>query len=151
MIYLPLAKVSFFMGFLAVLWVVIALAMILIILLQKGKGGGLSGAFGGSGGGAGLLGTKTGDFLTWVTITLVVLFLVLGIILGKFLRPQKGTFEDETITPPSAQTEAEVDAAVNDVEAVVDEATDVKPEEAADAAAGAVDPIVVDDSEGATE
>ncbi len=86
------------MGFLSVVWVLVALAMILIILLQKGKGGGLSGAFGGAGGGAGLLGTKTGDFLTWVTITLVTIFLVLGIVLGKFLGDEEGTFDDEITT-----------------------------------------------------
>jgi len=32
----------------------------------------LSGAFGGGGGAGGLLGTKTGDFLTWVTISLEI-------------------------------------------------------------------------------
>lgn len=91
MIYLPLAAgsgVPFLMKVVAVLWVFIAICLILIILIQKGKGGGLSGAFGGAGGAGGLLGTKTGDFLTWVTIGLVVTFLTIGVVLVKFYKPE---------------------------------------------------------------
>ena len=88
MINLPLAAgVPFIMKMVAVLWVFVAICLILIILIQKGKGGGLSGAFGGAGGAGGLLGTKTGDFLTWVTITLVVAFLAFGVLLVKFYKP----------------------------------------------------------------
>ena len=100
-----IAEVSFFMGFLAVVWVLTALVLILIVLVQKGKGGGLSGAFGGAGGGAGLLGTKTGDFLTWVTISLVVLFFILAIILGKYYRPLETKYGDETTTPAAPATQ----------------------------------------------
>ncbi len=69
-----------------VLFVFVCVALILIILLQKGKGGGLGAAFGGGGAGS-LLGTKTGDFLTWVTISLVAGFLVLAVLMGIFLSP----------------------------------------------------------------
>ena len=48
--------------------IVIALMLIGLILLQKNRGAGLSGAFGGVGGYS-AFGTKTGDFLTWVTVT----------------------------------------------------------------------------------
>ena len=75
------------LGFIGIVWSVVAIAMILIILVQKGKGGGLGGAFGGAGGGGGLLGTKTGDFLTWVTIGLVFFFFFLAILLVKFGNP----------------------------------------------------------------
>ncbi len=91
MIILPLAKVSFFMNVVMWIWVLVALALILIILLQKGRGGGLSGAFGGAGASS-LLGSKTGDFLTWVTIGLVAMFLFLAVVLAKFYRP---TISDE--------------------------------------------------------
>ncbi len=70
-----------------VLFVLICLAIILIVLLQKGRGGGIGAAFGGGGAGS-LLGTKTGDFLTWVTICLVAAFLVLAVLMGKFMRPK---------------------------------------------------------------
>ena len=82
MINLLLANIL--INFIAVVWLLSALLLIGIILIQKGKGGGLGGAFGGAGGGGGLLGTKTGDFLTWVTIGLVFLFFFLAIILVKF-------------------------------------------------------------------
>ncbi len=82
---LPLAAVPLIMKIIAIFWVFISLALILIILIQKGKGGGIGAAFGGAAGS--LLGTKTGDFLTWVTISLVVLFLLLGVIMAKFYRP----------------------------------------------------------------
>ena len=84
---LPLAAgVHPIMNVVAVLFVISAVALILLILIQKGKGGGLSAAFGGSGG-AGLLGTKTGDFLTWVTIGFVTSFLTLAVLMGIFYRP----------------------------------------------------------------
>ena len=80
-----IAKVPPVMSVVAVLWVFIAIALILIVLIQKGRGGGIGAAFGGGGAGS-LLGTKTGDFLTWVTIGLVVLFLFLGVVMAKFYR-----------------------------------------------------------------
>ena len=70
----------------APLFVICCLVLILIILIQKGRGGGLSAAFGGGGGG-GLLGSKTGDFLTWVTIVLVGVFLSLAVVLAKYYKP----------------------------------------------------------------
>lgn len=81
----PMLALSFILNVIMVAWIGICVILALIILIQKGKGGGLSGAFGGAGGGAGLLGTKTGDFLTWVTISLVGLFFLLAIVLGIFL------------------------------------------------------------------
>ncbi|MBK8268992.1 MAG: preprotein translocase subunit SecG [Planctomycetes bacterium] len=56
----------------------ISLLLIGLILLQKNRGSGLSGAFGGVGGHS-AFGTKTGDFLTWVTVGLVAVFLLLNI------------------------------------------------------------------------
>ncbi len=79
-----IAGVTLFINIISVIWLIVTLMLIGIILIQKGKGGGLGGAFGGAGGGGGLLGTKTGDFLTWVTIGLVFLFFFLAIILVKY-------------------------------------------------------------------
>lgn len=93
----PLLAVGFIMKVIAVFFAFCALALILIILVQKGKGGGLSGAFGG-GMASGILGSKTGDFLTWVTITLVGVFLTLAVVLAKFYKPSKDF--PESTTPP---------------------------------------------------
>ena len=92
----PLLAVGPIMKIVAVLFVMCALALILIILVQKGKGGGLSGAFGG-GMASGILGSKTGDFLTWVTIVLVGVFLTLAVVMARYYRPDDF---DEGITPP---------------------------------------------------
>jgi preprotein translocase subunit SecG len=99
---LPLAEVSFIMKTTAFVWIAVTICLILLILIQKGRGGGLSGAFGGAGGGASLLGTKTGDFLTWVTIGLVVIFLTLAIIMVKFYRPSSSADLSQTPAPISA-------------------------------------------------
>lgn len=80
------------MKFVAVLFVICSLALILIVLMQKGRGGGLSAAFGG-GAASGLLGSKTGDFLTWVTIILVGLFLGLAVVMAKFYKPTVSDFD----------------------------------------------------------
>ena len=96
MIDFPIAKVPLIMSVLALLWVFISIALILLVLLQKGRGGGIGAAFGGAGAGS-LLGTKTGDFLTWVTIALVVLFLFLGVVMAKFYRDKP----DESLKAPT--------------------------------------------------
>lgn len=93
----PLLAVSFIMKIVAVLFFFSALALILIILVQKGRGGGLSAAFGGGAAG-GILGSKTGDFLTWVTIVLVSVFLVLAVVMAKYYRPSLGATDEGT--PP---------------------------------------------------
>jgi len=87
----PLLAVGFIMKVVAVLFVVCCLSLILIILIQKGRGGGLSGAFGGAMA-SGILGSKTGDFLTWVTIVLVGVFLTLAVVMAKFYRPDVSEF-----------------------------------------------------------
>jgi preprotein translocase subunit SecG len=82
-----LLAVSFIMNVVAVLFVLCCIALILIVLIQKGKGGGLSGAFGGAMA-SGILGSKTGDFLTWVTIVLAGVFLFLAVLMAKFYREE---------------------------------------------------------------
>ena len=97
----PFLAVSFFMKFVAFIFVLCAILLILVILIQKGKGGGLSGAFGG-GMASGILGSKTGDFLTWFTITLVAVFLTLCVIMAKWYKPSVGDF-GSTVTSPQTQ------------------------------------------------
>jgi preprotein translocase subunit SecG len=100
----PVLAVSFIMKIVAVLFFVCAAALILIILVQKGRGGGLSAAFGG-GIASGILGSKTGDFLTWVTIVLVGVFLSLAVVMAKFYKPSLPGFEVGTPPPTNVPTE----------------------------------------------
>ena len=83
---LLLLKVPLVMHVVAAIWVLCAVVLILVILIQKGRGTGLSGALGGGMVG-GILGTKTGDFLTWVTVGLVGALLILTVAMAKFYRP----------------------------------------------------------------
>lgn len=78
--------VSFFMNIVAILFVICAVVLILIVLIQKGRGGGLGAAFGG-GLASGILGSKTGDVLTWITIATVGVFLTLAVVMAKFYKP----------------------------------------------------------------
>ncbi len=87
----PLLAVSFIMNVVAVFWFLAAVVLVLVILIQKGKGGGLSGAFGG-GMASNILGSKTGDFLTWFTVSLVGIFLVLSVVMVKFYKPSMSRF-----------------------------------------------------------
>jgi len=78
-----------FTGFMLGMAIVgVSLLLIGLILLQKNRGAGLSGAFGGVGGHS-AFGTKTGDFLTWVTVGLVAVFLLLNIAANYVFVPEK--------------------------------------------------------------
>ncbi|MHC4186638.1 MAG: preprotein translocase subunit SecG [Planctomycetota bacterium] len=102
MIGLPVLAASFIVNVFAVFWFICAIVLILIVLIQKGRGGGLSAAFGG-GMGSSLLGSKTGDFLTWVTIFLVTVFLGMAVVLAKLYKP---TISDLGSTTAAGQTQS---------------------------------------------
>ena len=107
-----------FMSVVAVFFVFCALALILIILVQKGKGGGLSGAFGG-GMASGILGSKTGDFLTWVTIVLVGVFLTLAVVMAKYYKPSDelgGDTTTETTSSPQLPPSPEFPSPIDETE-----------------------------------
>jgi len=76
-----------------------AVLLIGLVLLQKNRGSGLSGAFGGVGGHT-AFGTKTGDFLTWVTVGLTAVFLLLSIV-GNYVfeQPNKTAAKAAVQTP----------------------------------------------------
>jgi len=65
---------------LQILWIFVSLFLILIILLQRGKGGGLAGALGGAGGSS-AFGTKAGDVFTKITVGVFGFWLLLAMIL----------------------------------------------------------------------
>ena len=58
---------------------VTALFLILLVLVQRGKGGGLAGAFGGMGGQS-AFGTKAGDLFTRITIGVAAFWIVLCLV-----------------------------------------------------------------------
>jgi len=104
MMFFEFLAVSFIMNVVAALFLTCSVVLILVILIQKGRGGGLSAAFGG-GMASGILGSKTGDFLTWVTIVLVSIFLTLAVVMARFYKPEVSDFGKGAGVEASAQQE----------------------------------------------
>ena len=82
---------AYYHPILATLFGFAAIVLIGVILLQRGKGVGLAGAFGGAGGHT-AFGAKTGDFLTWATVAGAAIMLTFAIILNYVFVP---------LTPPT--------------------------------------------------
>ena len=145
---------------LVVVFLLVCIAMILLILIQRPQGGGLSGAFG-AGGGAGqtAFGTKTGDVLTMVTITIFVLFLVMAIILNFAARPSATALPDPAIDEVGAEVPvapADAEDAQDAVQDALEENGDDVPEDgvtppATDADPDADNPPESETDDGATE
>ena len=70
--------------FFGILTFITSLFLILLILIQRGRGGGLAGALGGMGGQS-AFGTKAGDLFTRVTIGVAAFWIVLSIFAIKVL------------------------------------------------------------------
>lgn len=64
--------------FFIILLSAISIFIVLLVLIQRGKGGGLAGAFGGMGGQS-AFGTKAGDAFTKITVVTAVLWFCLCI------------------------------------------------------------------------
>jgi preprotein translocase subunit SecG len=101
---------KFVANFAMLLLCVISTLLILVVLLQRGRGGGLAGAFGGLGGQS-AFGTKAGDVFTKITIGLVTAWVLLagvsGVLARKASSPGKGL-----------QTEAEKEAELKSEDSV---------------------------------
>ena len=82
------------------LFLVLSLFMILLVLIQKGRGGGLSAAFGGVGGNT-AFGAKTGDVLTWATSIVFVVFC--GLAIGLNLLANKIHAQNTQLIAPTTQ------------------------------------------------
>ncbi len=72
--------------FLNVVLLLVGLFLILLILIQRGKGGGLAGAFGGAGGSS-AFGSRAGDAFTRITIYVAAVWILLIMIMIKMIQP----------------------------------------------------------------
>jgi len=98
-----LAVNQYLLGITVVVFVIASVAMVLIVLVQRPQGGGLSDAFGaGAGGGGTAFGAKTGDALTTGTIGVFIIFLALAISLNYMIRPGVAQPRQAAITSPPA-------------------------------------------------
>ena len=88
-------------GILTTLVVLTSLFLICLILIQRGKGGGLAGAFGGVGGSS-AFGTKAGDVFTRVTIGVAIVWIILSMLLVILHnRPRQSAFQAVGASSPN--------------------------------------------------
>lgn len=90
--------------------VICSLFLICIVLIQRGRGGGLAGAFGGLGGSS-AFGTKAGDVFTKVTVVTALIWFILAmalVILSN--RGPTSAFDDAPVTPGASREVAPTDA-----------------------------------------
>lgn len=115
-------------AFLMVLLLLTSLFLILIILLQRGRGGGLVGAFGGMGGQS-AFGAKAGDVFTRVTIGVAIVWGVLCIATVKYYSTESGPLS-EGIGPQNSSREQGIQS-----NEPIDSSQTTVPDTAADATA----------------
>jgi preprotein translocase subunit SecG len=82
------------------LFIFVCVFLILLILIQKGRGGVLASAFGGAGGNT-AFGSKTGDVLTWATSVVFGIFLILAVALN-LLANKRAMSTSTLVAPPAA-------------------------------------------------
>jgi preprotein translocase subunit SecG len=94
------------------LLILTALFLIVLVLIQRGKGGGLAGAFGGMGGQS-AFGTKAGDLFTKITIGVATFWIILCMITVKLLGLGGGVMSEKlggaAENKPSATAPASTD------------------------------------------
>jgi len=73
-----------------VLFLLCAVVLVLLVLIQRGRGGGLAGAFGGPGGHS-AFGTKTADVFIKVTAVLGAIFFILAVVTALLMRSQQSS------------------------------------------------------------
>jgi preprotein translocase subunit SecG len=88
---------------LAVVLLVVGLFLILLVLIQRGKGGGLAGAFGGAGGSS-AFGSRAGDTFTKITIYVAAGWILLIMILIKTTQPAAESPVNAAVTAPNEPT-----------------------------------------------
>lgn len=71
-----------------VLFLLCGVILVLLVLIQRGRGGGLAGAFGGPGGHS-AFGTKTADVFIKVTAVLGAIFFILAVVTALVMRYQQ--------------------------------------------------------------
>lgn len=111
---------SFLIVTLSLLMLAISLLMILLVLIQRGRGGGLAGAFGGMGGQS-AFGTRAGDTFTRITIVLAVIWVLLAGGLGMMMRRDA----------EAAKTGKDTGGFTGGQDADKQDAADLKPDDAA--------------------
>ena len=90
--------------FLIILFVLVCFTMVIVILLQAGKGQGLAGTFGGPGAGAVFGGRGAATFLSKATGILATIYLFLALLIGYVYKSVNEVERDSLIQQEVDQT-----------------------------------------------
>jgi len=127
-----------------------ALFLILLVLVQRGRGGGLAGALGGAGGQS-AFGAKAGDTFTKITVWVAAIWILLCVVGIKMLRPPVAVAKPANQAAPKDDNNLLNDGSSDPTTDAADDATDTDAGAAADADADATDtPPSTDDADAAT-
>src|SRR6185295_15006813 len=95
----------------------LSIFLILVILVQRGRGGGLTGALGGMGGQS-AFGTKAGDLFTKITIGVAIVWVLSTMLIIKYVGSQSQTgglgSAKSSTTTPADKTDSKSDKAKAD-------------------------------------
>jgi preprotein translocase subunit SecG len=83
-----IAEVPWLSTILNWLVLIVGIVLIFLVLIQRGKGGGLAGAFGGAGGSS-AFGSRAGDIFTRVTLVLAAVWVLLIMVQIKVIQNSK--------------------------------------------------------------
>jgi preprotein translocase subunit SecG len=81
--------------------ILLAVVLIVLVLIQRGRGGGLIGALGGSGGSS-PFGSRAGDMFTRITLIVAGLWIFMNMVLIWTIQPGPKPKEEPAIGPPPA-------------------------------------------------
>jgi len=90
-------------GLVIALHIIVSMVLILVILLQAGRGGGLSESFGGSSTQT-IFGTKTSVFLTRATAVSAVVYIITCLVLGVMTSHRGRSLVSRDVVMPAATT-----------------------------------------------
>jgi len=90
-------------GFLNLALMLASLFLILLVLIQRGKGGGLAGAFGGAGGSS-AFGSRAGDTFTRITIYAAAVWLLLIMFIINRAQPRTPLPENKAAAQPEKES-----------------------------------------------
>lgn len=96
---------AWYHSILATVFAMFCLILMGVILLQRGRGVGLAGAFGGAGGHT-TFGSKTGDVLTWATVVFAGGVLLFAVLLNYVFVPVAVKAPTPAAPPPPPATSA---------------------------------------------
>lgn len=95
----------------------ISVLLIFVILIQRGRGGGLVGAFGGMGG-MSAFGNRPGDVFTQITVALITVWVLSAGVTGILIRKESQKFQQEEV---SVETKADKNDAQKPLESSADD------------------------------